>query len=127
TKIQFSEGQEDYYYSFHSKLKEYRILVTSNNNAAVENISMDLPKDEELIKNNYTYLGYNKNESCWGKISAAMGKSANIKEYFQNISDELNNLCNIHASAEYSFDSLEKQISSMIKTAQVNDDFDDID
>ncbi|MGM1464615.1 AAA domain-containing protein, partial [Bacillus cereus group sp. BceL310] len=36
-------------------------------------------------------------------------------------------LCNIHASAEYSFDSLEKQISSMIKTAQVNDDFDDID
>ena len=56
-----------------------------------------------------------------------MGKSANIKEYFQNISDELNDLCNIHASAEYSFDSLEKQISSMIKTAQVNDDFDDID
>ena len=56
-----------------------------------------------------------------------MGKSANIKEYFQNISDELNDLCNIHEDAEYSFDSLEQQISSMIKTVQVNDNFDDID
>lgn len=127
TKVQFSEGQEDYYYSLHSKLKEYRILVTSNNNAAVENISMDLPKDKDLLKHDYKFLGFNKDEKCWGKISAAMGKSANIKEYFLAMSDELNDLGSVQKNHNYSFDKLEKQILQMIDTAKVMNDCDNVD
>ncbi|PFD96104.1 hypothetical protein COE15_18025 [Bacillus cereus] len=121
SKVQFAEGQEDYYYSFHPKLKEYRILVTSNNNSAVENISVDLPKDKDLLKNGYQFLGFDKEKKCWGKISAAMGKTANIKEYFTTITEDLQRVGDLEHENVYSFTQLEQNVLKKIATAEEND------
>ena len=80
------------YYELDKKLTNYGIIVASNNNAAVENISVDLPK---YIKEDRSGYFSNKSDNdcyfskiasqligvpCWGLISAKLGKKDNIRD-----------------------------------------------
>ena len=88
------------YYKLDPKLSAFGILVASNNNNAVENISLELPKAEDLKKektltglfdstNNkeiyFTDLMQNIIPDSWGLISAPLGNSKNIKKYLNAI------------------------------------------
>jgi hypothetical protein len=70
-------------------LKKYSIVIASSNNGAVENISKELPrfdniaddfveKDEYFTKVSNRILG----EKTWGLLSAAFGNSSNINSFF---------------------------------------------
>ncbi|MDO5717741.1 MAG: AAA domain-containing protein [Tissierellia bacterium] len=97
-----STGSPKYYknyYDLPEELKELGILIASNNNSAVENISLELPLSED-VKAKDTLTGYfdvDKNENIyftslanklfseddnksWGLISATYGKINNIKK-----------------------------------------------
>jgi len=85
------------YYEIPKNISQYGIVVASNNNAAVENISLELPKAADVkSKNTHTclfdidlnseiYFSNMANEilgegkEAWGLISARLGKKANIK------------------------------------------------
>lgn len=85
------------YYQLPRELKKLGIIVASNNNAAVENITKDLPKGTDLYSEN-TFTEYFDNrkedeiyftesakklfedEDVWGLISAPYGKSSNINK-----------------------------------------------
>lgn len=126
-EVKYGDGENDYYFSFHEGFKKYRILVTSNNNAAVENISMDLPKDKTLFNNGYTFLGYNREDMKWGKISAAMGNKTNIKKYFTEIIDDISKLESLYKNERNNIFSLEKVIKQSIQAPYILDEFNDID
>ncbi|MBS4209547.1 AAA domain-containing protein [Bacillus sp. FJAT-50079] len=83
------------FYMLRDDLKEYGIIVASNNNNAVENLSKELPLADEVAnahsdlfnirkhKNVYfTELAKHleEDEPFWGIISLAGGKSSNIKK-----------------------------------------------
>ena len=127
TKKKLGMGEQDYYYSLDSKLKEYRILVTSNNNDAVENISKDLPKDDVLFNNEFKYFGYNKTNGTWGRISSALGKADNIKNFFIEANKELDDLINLSIDSELPFHTVEQNVKRNISTTQINDRFNHID
>lgn len=101
------------WYKPKDELTRYGILVCSCNNAAVENISLELPDKSEMdkaiekldddIKNFYkensegayftniaTELLKTKNESkeAWGLISAPLGKSKNIHNFIKTCKNE---------------------------------------
>lgn len=80
------------YYKMDNKLKKYGILVASNNNAAVENISMELPKkiskdrtgrfSKDVGDTDDIYFSDVASEligqPAWGLISAKLGKKSNL-------------------------------------------------
>ena len=86
------------YYKIPEELKKLGIIVSSNNNAAVENISKDLPKAKDVLSDNtLTDLFNNQkhkniyftedskkifgdNSSTWGLISAPYGRKENIQK-----------------------------------------------
>jgi len=88
-----------YYYQPDSKLIKYGIIVASNNNAAVENISKELPIAKGVQKSNTELFNIDLNkeiyfsdiakalmendEESWGLISARLGKKSNINELKQ--------------------------------------------
>lgn len=124
SKEKFGQGDQDVYYAFHPKLKDYRILVASNNNAAVENISNDLPHDDTLLKEGYTFLG--NDNTRWGKVSAAMGKRKNIEEFFEDIQHIFENELSSEQETMESLGNVEKRIEKTIKKAEAKTGFDDI-
>ena len=86
------------YYKIPDELKKLGIIVSSNNNSAVENISKDLPKAEDVLsKDTLTNLFdvneqeniyftkdseniFGDNPRTWGLISAPYGKKPNIQK-----------------------------------------------
>ena len=84
------------YYVIPDEISQYGIIVASNNNAAVENISLELPKacDVRSDKTHTDYFDTDKKtevyftslagkllgNEAWGLISARLGKKANIKK-----------------------------------------------
>ena len=84
---------------FHpSDIARYGILVVSNNNGAVENVTLDLPKSDSVRKNNAHTAHFDREEhrevyfsavadelldgngAAWGLISARMGRKLYISE-----------------------------------------------
>ena len=86
------------YYKIPDELKKLGIIVASNNNSAVENISKDLPKAEDVLSkdtltnlfdiNEHENIYFTKdsenmfgdNPRTWGLISAPYGKKVNIQK-----------------------------------------------
>jgi len=86
------------YYKIPDELKKLGIIVSSNNNSAVENISKDLPKAEDVLSkdtltnlfdiNEHENIYFTKdsenifgdNPRTWGLISAPYGKKQNIQK-----------------------------------------------
>ena len=86
------------YYKIPDELKKLGIIVSSNNNSAVENISKDLPKAEDVLSkdtltnlfdiNEHENIYFTKdsenifgdNPRTWGLISAPYGRKANIQK-----------------------------------------------
>ncbi|MCD8327664.1 MAG: AAA domain-containing protein [Ruminococcus sp.] len=102
----YISGSAVYYYEIPKKIAKYGILVASNNNVAVENITLDLPKADGMEN---TLTGKFNKEECdeiyftetatrlleqesWGLISAPMGRGDQRKKVLDNCSfDETNN------------------------------------
>ena len=90
------------YYEIPEEISKYGILVVSNNNGAVENVTLDLPKscdmgkdktrtdyfDREINKEVYfsavadNLLG--KEGGAWGLISARMGRKSYVTEVLES-------------------------------------------
>lgn len=87
------------YYKLDRNLTKYGVIIASNNNAAVENISKELPVAKSVADANtdlfqqkvdkdvyFTELaGEILNEESWGLISARLGKKSNINDFAQKI------------------------------------------
>ncbi len=84
------------------ELTGFEMVVASSNNAAVDNISRDLPKGEAIWDRAHTYLQpvahklaaqewdgncrkLSSNERPWGLIAAAMGKANNRNQFVDKV------------------------------------------
>ena len=97
-KTNTTESYYRNYYKIPNELKKLGIIVSSNNNSAVENISKDLPKAEDVLSkdtltnlfdiNEQKNVYFTKDSECffgenpktWGLISAPYGKKVNINK-----------------------------------------------
>ena len=97
-KTNTTESYYRNYYKIPDELKKLGIIVASNNNSAVENISKDLPKAEDVLSkdtltnlfdiNEKENIYFTKDSECifgenpktWGLISAPYGKKLNIQK-----------------------------------------------
>ena len=90
------------YYEIPEEISKYGILVVSNNNGAVENITLDLPKSGDMEKDKtrtdyfdrkinkevyFSALADNllgKEGGAWGLISARMGRKSYVTEVLES-------------------------------------------
>jgi hypothetical protein len=84
-KIEKESGYDRYTYNLNKGLKNnFGIVVASNNNAAVENISKELPMRRKIDNVAFPEAGYFSkcsqgliNEESWGILAAALGNAKN--------------------------------------------------
>lgn len=93
TQVNLDDGSFTYYYHELNPalLGEYGIVVSSNNNSAVENISKELPNTKSVATNDFECLDYFKafatrlkdeeEQENWGILAAALGNKANRAQF----------------------------------------------
>jgi len=93
TRVDLDDGSFTYYYHTLNEalLGEYGIVVSSNNNAAVENISKELPGTKSVAVKDFDNLNYFKDfatrlqeedtQENWGILAAALGNKANRAQF----------------------------------------------
>src|SRR5699024_4630350 len=106
-KTRLHETDEKDVYLLKDAISQYKMVVASGNNGAVENISKDLPKLEEIIRKpeNSKFPEYEKDyavlaqeldnfaeiaedligEKAWGMFSGVLGNSKNINEVLNHL------------------------------------------
>lgn len=90
TKINQESGYNCYTYNLKQSLKnDFSIVVASNNNAAVENISKELPQKEKIDTKTFPDIDYFSicsqsltDKESWGVVAAALGNMKN-REIFR--------------------------------------------
>ena len=105
----YSRFVPGYYIFKDDKVNNYGMLVTSCNNKAVENITTDIPVDEEvssfiqekrkespflsLDMEDFYFTNYVQkllnNSKAWGLIAAPLGKGDNLNKFFKNVADPM--------------------------------------
>lgn len=106
-----------YFYEIDSKISNYGILVASNNNKAVENITIELPKkkdmketmtnlfnlesEEELYFTNLANNLLDSKEDCWGLVSARLGNKSNINKFNKVLWYDYGSLRNINEKVNW--------------------------
>lgn len=101
-KIEKENGFMLYSYNIHKKLvNDFGIVVASNNNSAVENITKELPAKKKIDSITFSEADYFSecsgnliNEESWGILSASLGNAEN-RNKFKNAfwkSDEENKI-----------------------------------
>lgn len=94
-------GYTERYYTIPDEISRFGILVVSNNNKAVENITLDLPRAEGLKKENTRTDHFDRTEhkeiyfsavadqllgkenSAWGLLSARMGRKSYVSRVLE--------------------------------------------
>lgn len=87
-KIEKDEGFAGYFLLHESLINRYGIVVASNNNAAVENITKELPAVKKIDSKAFPYAAYFTEQAQyltetpnWGILSAALGNAENRKNF----------------------------------------------
>lgn len=87
-KIEKDEGFAGYFHLHRSLINHYGIVVASNNNAAVENITKELPSREKINNEAFPKAAYFTEQAQyltetpnWGTLSAALGNAENRKKF----------------------------------------------
>jgi hypothetical protein len=89
TKIEKEGRNDSYTYNLKQSLKNnFGIVVASNNNTAVENISKELPQKKEIDKDHFPTIDYFAGcpqsltaEESWGAVAAALGNMKNRESF----------------------------------------------
>lgn len=92
-RVNLDDGSFTYYYHELNPalLGEYGVVVSSNNNAAVENISKELPSVKSVVTKDFEDLDYFKafatrlqgedKQENWGILSAVLGNKSNRAQF----------------------------------------------
>lgn len=126
------------------ELAGFEMVVVSNNNAAVENISKELPQSK-AVSSEFSNLQYlkpvaqklaakhdeNKNiytldesEDCWGLVAAALGNSGNRKRFGNKVQFSKIESLTAHGSTSENYSTLVPYIKSLIAaSSDIESDF----
>ena len=125
---------ENVFYKLDEKLSRFGIIVASNNNVAVENISKDLPKRISADRSgmfsdpdnpDIYFESYAKElvgeEDAWGLVSARLGKKENIIKFCDVIQGNRNGLSQSILDLTSSIEEYKSAVESFLKVkAQVD-------